>query len=263
MLVTKIGGSIASEAAPVLDELAGTEPGDALLVHGFGPQTTRRAEEADHETRWLRSPQGVRSRFTDEATLALMEQAATDVAGTLADGLAERGIPHRWIAGQEGLLRAEAKPALRHERDDGRVVLVRGNRSGRVADVDARPVERTLDRGQLPVLTPLARDEEGLVSVDADRAAAAIAGELDAEGLVLLTDVERVRDEHGEPIDELPVEAVAELRRAEALSGGMLRKLLAAREALEAGVGRVLVADGTRPRPIERAREGEATEVIA
>lgn len=260
MIVTKIGGSIAAEADPVLDELATLD--EALLVHGFGPQTTRRVEEADLEPRWIRSPQGVRSRFTDEDVLTHMQTAAAEVAETLADGLAERDVACQRLTGHAGLLEAEPKTALRHERSDGRTVLVRGNRSGRVTDVDPHPIEHALARGQLALLTPLARDAEGLVSVDADRAAAAIAGAIDADELVLLTDVPRVRDEQGTPLGELSTHRIDELREAGALSGGMLRKLVAAREALDAGVRRVYVAQGTRERPIERARQGDATEVV-
>lgn len=260
MLVTKIGGSIAEDAAPVLDEL--TRHDAAVLVHGFGPQTTRRAEQADVDPRWIRSPQGVSSRFTDEDTLAIMQEAAGAVADSLSDGLARREIPHEQIPGQEGLLAAEAKPALRHEREDGRTVLVRGNRSGRVSEVDPSPIQRAREADRLALVTPLARDPNGLVSVDADRAAAAIAAALDTDELVLLTDVPRVHDGRGEPIHTLPVARVDELREAGALSGGMLRKLVAAREALEAGVASVWIADGTRAEPIGRARAGHATEVV-
>lgn len=260
MLVTKIGGSIATDAAPVLDELARRET--PVLVHGFGPQTTRRAEQTDVEPRWIRSPQGVTSRFTDEDTLAIMQEAADEVADRLSDGLAQREVPHTRVQGSEGLLAAEAKPALRHQRGDGRTVLVRGNRSGRVSGVDPSPIEHAREEGRLALVTPLARDASGLVSVDADRAAAAIAAALGADELVLLTDVPRVHDEHGEPIHTLPVDRTDELREAGALSGGMLRKLVAAREALEAGIATVWIADGTRAEPIDRARAGHATEVV-
>lgn len=261
MLVTKIGGSIASEASPLLDELA--EHREAVLVHGFGPQTTRRAREQGHETRWIRSPGGVRSRFTDEDTLALMQQAASEVGQRLVAGLEDRGAPADRIPGHEGLLAAEAKPALRHEREDGRTVLVRGNRSGRVERVDPQPMRDALQAGGLPVVTPLARDEQGLVSVDADRAAAAIAATLDADELVLLTDVERVLDEDGDPIEQMDADRAAQLVDAGAAEGGMLRKLVAAREALEDGLQRVWIGPGTRRNPIARAREGDATEVVA
>lgn len=260
MFVTKIGGSIARRADPVLDEV---DPSDeVVLVHGFGPQTTRLCRQEGREARWIRSPQGVRSRFTDEATLAIMQTAAREVGQSLCRKLEERGTPARRIAGHEGLLDGEAKPALRHEREDGRIVLVRGNRSGRVQAADPARIRRTLEVGRVPVVTPLARDEQGLVSVDADRAAAAIAGELDADELLVLTDVDRVLDEHGEPIETLDLDRLEQLVETGAAEGGMLRKLVAAREAIEAGVQRALIANGTRPDPIQRALEGDGTEVI-
>lgn len=258
MNVTKIGGSIARHSSPLLDELAETPP--AVLVHGFGPQTTQRARQEDVELRWITSPDEVRSRYTDEDVLDVMRRAAGDVARELTRELDARDAPVRHLLGTE-ILEAEAKPALRHEREDGRTVVVRGNRSGRVTAVDAGPVEAALESRDLPLVTPLAADDEGLVSVDADRAAAALAGALGADELVLLTDVERVRDADGQPIEHLTPEQAGDLVDEGVAAGGMLRKVVAAGEAIESGVDRVLVADGRHARPIERARKGHATVI--
>lgn len=236
---------------------------EALLVHGFGPQTTQTAEQAGITQRWLVSPDGVRSRFTDEAMVEVMREAADQLGASLATRLQTQGCLVEHIRGYEGVIEAEAKPALRHQREDGRTVLVRGNRSGRIASVDVSPIEHALASQRMPLLTPLARDEQGLVSVDADRAAAAIAAASNARELVLLTDVPRVLDEEGHPLETLDVATIEELISAGTAEGGMMRKLLAAREAIEAGVPRVLIADGTRTEPIARALAGEATEVIA
>jgi len=257
VIVTKIGGSIARQAGPVLDDVAPIE--EAVLVHGFGPQTTRVANERGVDVRWITSPDGVESRFTDEPVLDAMGRASREVADSLADGLKERDRAVARVHGTS-VLEAQAKPALRHQREDGRVVLVRGDRSGRVTDVDPRPIRQALDERALPLVTPLARDDEGWVSVDADRAAA-IAGRLGANSLVLLTDVDRVLDADGTPIDALSVEQARELVGDRVATGGMLRKLVAAHKALDRGVDRVLIGDGARSRPVERARAGDATEV--
>lgn len=258
MHVTKIGGSIAEASDAPLDEIADRD--DIALVHGFGPQTTRRARQLDRETRWITSPDGVQSRFTGEATLEIMQAVAREVGEALVGRLETRGRKPVRLHGP-AFLTAEAKTALRHQRDDGRTVLVRGNRSGRLTGVDPSPVERVLASQRVPVVTPLAADEHGLVSVDADRAAAELAAELDAEALVLLTDVDRVLDADGDPVDTLTPSQADTLVEEGVADGGMLRKLVAAIEALEAGVPRVLIADGRRETPIQHALDGQATEV--
>lgn len=259
MNVTKLGGSIAEATDVPLDELAGRS--DTALVHGFGPQTTRRARQLERETRWITSPDGVRSRFTDEATLEIMQAVAREVGESIVERLEARSREAVRLHGP-ALLTAEAKTALRHQREDGRTVLVRGNRSGRVTGVDPSPVERVLETDRVPVVTPLAADDHGLVSVDADRAAARIGAELDAEALVLLTDVDRVLDATGDPVESLTPSQAEQLVDEGVADGGMLRKLVAAIEAIQAGVPRVLIADGRRQDPIQRALEGDATEVV-
>lgn len=263
MIVVKVGGSIAERCQALLDEVADRD--DVVLVHGFGPQTDEACQERGIEPRQLRSPGGVTSRFTDEAVLDAMRAAATSVQSVLLDDLAERGLDPVGLGHDPPLIWAEVKPALRHERDDGRVVLVRGNRSGRVACLEASPVARSLEEGRTPVVTPLAIDGQGPVSVDADRAAAALAGALDACALVLLTDVHGVLDEGAGSATRVERVAVDEIDAlvGQTVTGGMVRKLVACREAIESGVERAVIGQGLRERPVERALGGDATEVTA
>lgn len=263
MLVTKIGGSLVDESSNVLTEVVRrSEP--TVLAHGFGPQTDRVCRARGIEVRRVRSPTGATSRFTDEEVLEAMQTAARQARDELLARLEALDAGVASLGVDPPLVRGEAKAALRHERSDGRVVLVRGNRSGRVTGVDTEPIEESLHRERLPLVTPLACDERGPLSVDADRASAAIAGQLDADALLLLTDVPGVLGEPGDPgsrLDRIHVEEVETLI-GDTARGGMLRKLVAAREAIEAGVDRVLVADGTRSHPIEAALEADATEVV-
>lgn len=263
MHVVKIGGSIAREPANVLDELGQRD--DVVLVHGFGPQADAACRARSIEPRTLRSPSGVTSRFTDERTLEALREAAGTVQARLAEALEARGADPEPMGLEVPLFWGEAKPALPHRREDGRTVLVRGNRSGRVADVQPDPVEDALARGRIPLVTPLGLDEAGPLSVDADRGAAALAGALDADALVLLTDVPGLLEDPTDPstrLDAIPAHAVDD-HVGDTAGGGMARKLVATREALEAGVDRALIADGQGPAPIRRALAGQATEVLA
>lgn len=261
MIVVKVGGSIADDCRALLDEIAGRK--DVVLVHGFGPQTDQVLAERSLEPRELRSPEGVTSRYTDDDVLGAMQEAAERVQCKLADELSARGAQPDRLGHDIPLVWGQAKPALRHQRQDGRVLLVRGNRSGLVGEVYTEPIGDAIEAGRVPIVTPLALDGEGLLSVDADRAAAAVAGDLDADALVLCSDVPGLLRDPGDPgtrVDELAADEI-DAWIGEDAGGGMVRKLVACREALEAGTGRALIADGRRANPLERALSGDATEV--
>lgn len=262
MIVIKIGGSIADDCQALLDEIADRQ--DVVLVHGFGPQTDQVLAERSIEPREILSPEGVTSRYTDDAVLAAMREAAERVQDQLADALFARGAEPEQLGHDVPLVWGRAKQALRHQRPDGRVLLVRGNRSGRVEEVHTEPIQDAIEDGCIPVVTPLALDGEGLVSVDADRAAAAIAGDLAADELVLCSDVPGLLRDPSDPssrVDELPADEIDDWIGEDA-GGGMVRKLVACREGLDAGTDRALIADGRPERPLERALAGDATEVI-
>lgn len=262
MIVVKIGGSIADRCQDLLEELADRD--DVVLVHGFGPQTDQVARERGIQQRFVTSPTGVRSRLTDQSVLEALEEAAHRVGSQLTEALESLGRPVDHLGPSVPLFWGQAKPVLRDTTEDGRTILVRGNRSGRVEDVQAAPIVDALRRGYLPVVSPLAVDHHGPLSIDADRAAAALAAELEAEALVLLTDVPGLLQDPGDPtslIRHLPADRVDELIGG-TVTGGMVRKLVACQEALEAGVPRAVIGTGHQPDPVARALAGDATEVI-
>ena len=110
--------------------------------------------------------------------------------------------------------------------------------------------------GQVPVVAPLARDEEGVVcNVNADDAAAGIAAGLGARQLVLMTDVDGVRDATGRKLDTITVAEAEALIADGTISGGMVPKVKAALAALAWEGAEAIIADGVRPgRPRPRAR---------
>jgi acetylglutamate/LysW-gamma-L-alpha-aminoadipate kinase len=261
MLIVKIGGSIADRCPELLDEIAHRR--DVVLVHGFGPQATQLGEARGTPPRFVTSPTGVRSRFTDAPTMAVLRDAGLAVGRDLANGLARRGCKVHHVAGDAGVLLAEVKPVLRDVTADGRVLMVRGNRSGTVRAVRETVVRDALAAGEVPVVTPIASDEAGPVSVDGDRAAAALAVAVDAEALVLLTDVQGYLARFPDASSRVPRVARADIDAllGTGAKGGMVRKLVACREALDGCVGRAVLASGLVERPIERALAGEGTEV--
>ncbi|MCP2342424.1 [LysW]-aminoadipate kinase [Actinomadura rupiterrae] len=260
VMVVKCGGAV--PARPVCADLAG-RAGEVVLVHGGAPEIERLSAELGVPARTLLSPSGVTSRHTDPAMLDVVTLALTGRAKPrLLRELAGSGVPAVGLTGLDGgLLQARRKAAQRAVLDDGRTVVVRDDHSGRITGVRPEVLRVLLGAGFVPVVSPPATGEDGApVNVDADRAAAAVAAALGAERLVLLTSAPGVLRDASDPGSllgrcALPREGPV----PHAASGGMHRKLVAAREALLGGVPRVAVCDGRLPRPVTAALGGAGT----
>jgi acetylglutamate kinase len=118
-------------------------------------------------------------------------------------------------------------------------------RVGEVVAVEPGPIRAVLDAGYVPVVAPLGVDDAGLTyNVNADEAAGAIARALSAEKLILLTDVEGVKDGGGRLISRLTREEVRKLLAEGAIQGGMIPKVECCLDALAGGVDRTHIIDG-------------------
>src|SRR5919107_3538535 len=190
ILVVKLGGTTIADQAHVLNEVAVVARGrPVVLVHGGGKRITE----------WL-DRMGVPSRF--ENGLRVTDAAALEVAAAvlrgvvnseLVSGLRGLGVDAVGLSGVDGgLLLAERIPEL------GLVARIVGLRRDLL--------DAILVGGQVPVVAPLARDESGIVcNVNADDAAAGIAAGIGAPQLVLMTDVDGVRDAARRRLDSLTV----------------------------------------------------------
>ena len=121
-----------------------------------------------------------------------------------------------------------------------------------------RVIYALLSAGKVPVVAPLARDEIGTIcNVNADDVAAGLAGGLGAR-LVLLTDVEGVRDAGGERIPLLDTERSQALIDAGVIAGGMVPKVRSALRALTYGAPEAVIGDGREPAALSRALDDPA-----
>jgi acetylglutamate kinase len=163
------------------------------------------------------------------------------VNGELVSGLRDLGVDAVGLSGVDGgLLIAERVPGL------GLVAHVVGLRRDLL--------DAVLVGGQVPVVAPLARDQDGVVcNVNADDAAAGIAAGIGARQLVLLTDVDGVRDRDGRRLDSLTVAEAETLIDDGTISGGMVPKVRAALAALTWDGSEAIIADSSAPDALERA----------
>lgn len=251
--MVKCGGTLDPEPlAADVERLAGRGE-RVVVVHGGAPEIARLAGQLGVPQRTLLSPSGVTSRHTDPAMLDVVTLAMTGRAKPrLLRALAARGIRAVGLTGLDaGLIEARRKPVQRAV-VDGRTVLVRDDHSGRITAVRPDLLHLLCSHGFVPVVSPPATDPDGNpVNVDADRVAAAVAVALAADRLALLTGapgVLRDASDDGTVLDRcaLPAEGLV----PHAASGGMHRKLVAAREALLGGVRAVTIAEGRTERPL-------------
>lgn len=259
-VVVKVGGAVGNASDGVLDDLAGRP--DVVLVHGGSEEIDRLAAALGRPAEHFTSPSGVVSRRCDAGQLeAVVLALAGSVQTRLVAGLGARGVRAVGLSGVDGrLLLARRKTGARAV-VDGHVVRLADDLSGTIEQVDAGLLRGLLGLGVVPVVGPPAVTVEGVVvNVDADAVAAAVAAALGAEALLLLTNVPGLLRDPDDPSSVLASVRHAEFDAAVDLARGrMKKKLLAARAALDGGVGRVVIASSRPERPVRRALAGEGT----
>lgn len=259
ILVVKLGGGEGLDmdaSCADLERIARCRP--LIVVHGVSALANRLCAEAGVPVRTITSPSGHTSRYTDPLTRDIYVRAAEQINAQLVEGL--RGVNAVGLVGTQTVLYGERKQAVRAV-VDGRVRVIRDDYSGAITGVDSERLMALLQAGCVPVVPPMALSAgDGLLNVDGDRAAAAVAGALNAQELVILSNV---RGLYRNFTDETSfVRHVPSHQIDTALDwaqGRMKRKVIGAQEALSSGVRRVIIGDGRVMNPVQQALNGEGT----
>lgn len=262
MIVIKLGGAAGIDPQPLIDELAAMDE-PWLLVHGGNDEMTRLQERLGTPARFIESPGGQTSRWTDDDAIAAMQMS---YRGRINNDLVVRfqavGCNAIGLSGVDGgLLRAERKDAIKAV-EDGAVRILRGGRTGRVIAVNADLLRMLLDAGYRPVVTVPALSMDGhAVNVDGDRAAAVIAAALGARTLVNLSRVPGLLRDPDDPDSLVATLSATGLDSDAHAQGRFKMKLLSAREAIDGGVPRVVLATSNRDAPVANALDGHGTVI--
>ena len=267
MYVCKVGGSAGIDLDAFCDDVAHLVRSGLrmIVVHGGSHETNQLAEALGHPPRFITSPSGYTSRHTDRRTLEIFEMI---YCGSMNKGIVERlqarGVNAVGLSGIDGRIWEGRRKTSIRAQDGDRVRIVRDSYTGRVERVNKPFLDSLLDQGILPVLVPPAISFEGeAINVDGDRAAAMTAAAFHAEALLLLSNVPGLLADF--PNEDSLIERVERSQMDAAFDsaeGRMRIKLLAAQEALAAGVGRVILGDARGESPISRALEGVGTVVV-
>lgn len=258
-VVVKVGGAALDDKARLQDCVAAIAElvrngHQVAVVHGGGSMLTRTLKLLGKPSEFVNE-----LRITDAETrdIALMVLAGK-VNKTLVAALAAAGFAAIGLCGGDGMtFRASKKRAA--GLDLGFV--------GEICAVEPRWLHAIWNQDGIPVLAPMALGLDGAYyNVNADEMAAACAIACSADELIFLTDVPGVKDADGTIIRWLSVKDAEALATGSVITGGMLPKLGACRQALKAGVGRVQIMPAAQAGCLSRADFADlpcGTEVVS
>ena len=209
-----------------------------VLVHGGGPEITSMMDKLGKKPEFI---DGL--RVTDKETVDIVQMVlAGKVNKSLVTMLEKRGGNAIGLCGMDGkLIEAEMK--------NEKLGYV-----GEITRINIGPVKDILEKGYIPVISTLGCDKEGnAYNINADTAAAHIAGALGSERFILMTDIAGILKDKNDPstlIPEISLSKVDELFSSGIISAGMIPKVQCCVTAIKAGVKNVVIMDGRVPHSI-------------
>ena len=257
-LVVKFGGHAITDDAGLFAAAIrqGLDKGlKVVVVHGGGPQIN-----AEISARGITPEFMGGFRVTDQATLEAVEHVLTNQVGPqIADSLRAHSIPACAISGRDVLVATK----LTHLVDGTPVDL---GFVGAVTEVKSEKIIQALDGAQVPVISPVASDlnRDGALNVNADLAAAAIAGALDAQSLIVMTDVAGIYrnwPDVNSLIESISRDELFSIK--DSFTEGMAPKVAACLEAIDNGARAVRIIDGRDPQAFSQALKNSGGTLVS
>lgn len=203
-----------------------------VLVHGGGPEISETLTRMGIQSKFVNG-----LRYTDEETAEVVRMVLCGkVNKSLVHILQSLGAKAVGLSGMDGGM-------LLCEKMDEQLGFV-----GKITKINTELILDCLEKDYMPVISSVGYDDEGnIYNVNADSAASSIAGALQAESLILMTDVKgllRNKEDEGSLIKKVYVSDIESLVREGIISGGMIPKINCCKEAIRRGVNRVFITDG-------------------
>ena len=264
--IIKIGGSLHSKGLNenLFEDIKiflKREP--LVLVHGGGNTVTEIAENLGKKQKFIVSPSGVKSRYTDKETASIfMMVMCGKINKEIVISLQKLGINAVGLGGiDSNLLNAKRKKKLLIIDERKRKRAIDGGYTGKIHNVNTNLLNILIDSGYLPVIAPVAlSDEFEILNVNGDRAASNLASHLNANRVIFLTDVDGIYL-NNELLPKLTLNEAKEILPK--LGFGMEQKLISCIESLENGVKEGIIASGTSTHPISNAFKHSNCTVIS
>ncbi|WP_439109777.1 acetylglutamate kinase [Lentibacter sp.] len=237
IVVVKFGGHAMGDDAAmdefardiVLMQMVGVNP---VIVHGGGPMINEKLAALGIESQFVNG-----KRVTDAATVEVVEMVLSGLVGKrIVQAINRQGGKAVGLSGKDAnlMICEQTNPDL------GFV--------GTPSEMDPSILRDLFEKGTIPVIAPLGAGREGeTFNVNGDTAAGAIAAALKADRLLLLTDVEGVKNKEGQVLTELTSQSIRDMIADGTIAGGMIPKTETALLAIEGGVRGVVILDGRAP----------------
>lgn len=250
IIVLKYGGNAMTEPAlqqafaqdVVLLRTLGMHP---VVVHGGGPQIESALKRLGLQGQFI---QGM--RVTDAPTMGVVQWVlAGEVQQELVGLIQQAGGQAVGLTGRDGgMIRASKLQLFVKDKDDEPAKPVDIGQVGDIAAVDAQPLHTLIAAGYIPVVSPIGLGDAGeSYNINADVVAAAVSVALQAEKLLMLTNIAGVLDKAGQLLTELTPARIEALCADGTISGGMIPKIAGALDAAKRGVKAVHILDGRVP----------------
>ncbi len=221
----------------VLLQAVGINP---VVVHGGGPQINQLIEKLGLKSSFVRG-----MRVTDAPTMEAVEMVLQKISKEIVALISRQGGRAVGLSGKDGDLIFARKLKMMVKDGKGRRSEVDVGLVGEVEAVNPAVLGTLREAGFIPVIAPIGHGRTGeTYNINADVAAGEVAGALAAEKLILLTDVEGVKDEKGKLIPSLEAARAKKMIASGAIGEGMIPKVECGLDALRAGVARAHVIDG-------------------
>lgn len=209
-----------------------------VLVHGGGPEITEMLGKIGKKSEFVNG-----LRVTDQESVDIVQMVlAGKINKNLVNLLENKGGKAIGLCGIDGHM-------IKAKQLDPKLGYV-----GEITDVNVEPILDVLEKGYIPVVSTVGYDEEGhTYNINADTAAARIAGQLKCESLISMTDIDGILRDKDDPstlISKINVSDAPQLVREGIISGGMIPKVNCCIEAIRQGVGKVFIIDGRIPHSI-------------
>ena len=252
-VVVKYGGSVANEDLVnfvrdlILMKYVGIKP---VVVHGGGPQIQEHLDRLGIKSDFVAG-----LRVTDERIMEVVEMVLVGkINQQIVTSINKHQMETVGLSGKEGkLIKAKKfdlqKFAAEHKLDipeDSDLGYV-----GEVQEINPEIIKVLESKDVIPIIAPIGAGEDGTTyNINADHAAGKIAGALRAAKLILLTNVDGILDKERKLISSVTKKQAAELIRSGTINSGMIPKVMCALEALEEGVNKVHIINGTVKRAL-------------
>lgn len=252
-IVVKYGGSIGKDDLSnfasdlVLMKFVGIKP---VVVHGGGPQIAENLEKLGIKSEFIAG-----LRVTDEKTMEVAEMVLVGkVNQQIIAAIQKEGGKAVGLSGKEGNTIIAKKVEIERILKQNGIKKPKNADLGKVGEVvkiNPELIRSLEDSGYIPVIAPIGTDEGGnTYNINADHVAGKIAGALNAEKLILLTNVPGIMDAQKNLISSLTESEAKKLIKKQTISSGMIPKVNCAFEALHEGVNKVHIIDGTVKRAL-------------